>query len=62
MFMLCWVRLAHKSHWAEVVSVLAQCLEEFESWTSFYNTSCAPTSSLWGRVVLLGQYPPDNLF
>lgn len=55
MFMLCWVRLAHKSHWAGFVSVLAQWLEEFESWISFYNTSCAPVSSPWGRVVLLGQ-------
>lgn len=61
MFMLCWVRLAHKSHWAGVVSMLAQWLEESESWTSFYNASCAPISSPWGRVALLGQKDGSNL-
>lgn len=65
MFMLCWVRLAHKSHWAGVVSVLAQWLEEFESLTSFYNTMCPHFLSMeqdspaWTEG---WQYPPNNIF
>lgn len=44
-----------------VVSAVAKWLEEFKSWMSSHSTSHAPTSSPWGREVLLGQKDSSTL-